>query len=200
MFKQAKMEDQLDPLTCQVIITIFNLAATVLMMSLIDRFGRRTLLLGGGAGMFFFMSASTVLAYSIDVLKMEGAVGWLLLGCLCGYITCFGIGWGGVPWVYPSEIFPMDVKEMAMATSVGSQWLANFLVALLVVEEIHFWRLPGTLLFYSIHLAVNFLIVYVFVRETAGRTLEEMDELFGKRLESRRLSRLFDVQMSELHD
>merc|ERR1712032_615079 len=66
MFKQAKMDDQLDPLTCQVIITIFNLVATVLMMSLIDRFGRRTLLLGGAAGMFFFMSASTVLAYCID--------------------------------------------------------------------------------------------------------------------------------------
>jgi len=181
MLTEAKLE--LDPLLGQVIITIFNLVATVLMMGFIDKFGRRALLLGGAAGMLFFMSTAAVIAYCIKVLEMTDCTGILLLIILCGYMCSFGIGWGGVPWVYPSEIFPMDVKELAMSTSVASQSLANGVIAFIVPEQVHYLSLHGTFAFYAVCLAINFVVVYKFIPETKGLELEEMDELFGPRLD-----------------
>merc|ERR1711972_1153005 len=81
-------------------------------------------------------------------------------------------------WVYPSEIFPMDVKEKAMSTSVGSQWLANFLIAFLVPYQVAALNLYGTFIFYSVCLA----LVFFLVPETKGVPMEEMDNLFGARL------------------
>jgi len=180
MLKEAKLE--IDPFIGQVIITCFNLAATVVMILMIDKLGRRTLLLGGAAGMFICMSGSAIVAYCIVELKMTDGTGMILLALLCGYIASFGIGWGGVLWVYPSEIFPMDVKEMALSTSVGSQWLANFLIAYLVPLQVNHIGLPGTFAFYAACLAANFAVVYFFIPETARRELDDMDQIFGARL------------------
>jgi len=180
MLKTAELE--IDPFIGQVIITCFNLAATVLMITMIDKLGRRTLLLGGAAGMFICMTGSAIVAYCITELKMTNGTGMILLALLCGYIFSFGIGWGGVPWVYPSEIFPMDVKEMALSMSVGSQWLANFLIAYLVPLQVAHIGLPGTFAFYAVCLAVNFAVVFFFIPETAQRELDDMDQIFGARL------------------
>mmetsp|Transcript_74798 Transcript_74798/g.194555 ORF Transcript_74798/g.194555 Transcript_74798/m.194555 type:complete len:216 (-) Transcript_74798:242-889(-) len=121
-------------------------------------------------------------AASIDEAKPSGGLGVALMVCLCGYILAFGIGWGGVPWVYPSEIFPMDVKEKAMSISVGSQWLANFLIAFLVPQQVSLLGLDGTFFFYAVCLLIIFAIVFFLVPETKGKEIEEMDNLFGARL------------------
>lgn len=181
MLNEAKLE--FDPQLGQVFINLCNLASTVIMMGLIDKFGRRALLLAGAAGMLFFMSAAAVISYCIKVLEMTNGTGILLLIILCGYMFSFGIGWGGVPWVYPSEIFPMDVKEMAMSTSVASQWFANAVIAALVPMQVQYFNLHGTFVFYAVCLAANFAVVYKFIPETKGLELEEMDVLFGPRLE-----------------
>merc|ERR1719401_2442646 len=128
------------------------------------------------------MIAASVIAFLIEEKDQTNGTGSTLLAILCGYIACFGIGWGGVPWVYPSEIFPMDVKEKAMSTSVGSQWLANFLIAFLVPYQVAALNLYGTFIFYSICLAVIFLLVFFLVPETKGVPMEDMDKLFGVRL------------------
>jgi len=179
MFKTASIP--FSPLQAQVIITVFNLAATAFMMAVIDRCGRRLLLLVGAAAMLFFMTAAGITAVMIEVYDIQQHTGLILLGCLCGYIFSFGVGWGGVCWVYPSEIFPMDVKEKAMSTSVGSQWLANFFIAFVVPQQVEYMKVYGTFFFYSVCLAITFAIVYFGVPETKGRPLEEMDELFGAR-------------------
>merc|ERR1740121_2228278 len=152
------------------------------MMVLIDRFGRRPLLLIGSGAMFLWMLFAAVIAIQMEVYDNHKGTGMILLALLCGYISFFGIGWGGVPWVYPSEIFPMDVKEMALSTSVGSQWLANFLIAYLVPLQTDEWGLPGTFAFYAVCLALNFAVVYFFIPETAQRELDDMDQIFGARL------------------
>merc|ERR1712203_961250 len=125
----------------QMIINLFNLLGTVSMMVMIDRFGRRPLLLIGSGAMFVWMAFAAVIAIQMEVYDNRNGMGAALMVCLCGYIVSFGIGWGGVCWVYPSDIFPMDVKEKAMSTSVGSQWLANFLIAFLVPEQVAILKL-----------------------------------------------------------
>merc|ERR1719204_1949376 len=166
-----------------MIINLFNLLGTVTMMVMIDRMGRRPLLLLGSAAMFAFMAAAAAVTVQIEVYGNHGgAMGAALMVCLCGYIVSFGIGWGGVCWVYPSEIFPMDVKEKAMSTSVGSQWLANFLIAFLVPYQVELLSLYGTFIFYAVCLAAIFCTIFFFVPETKGVPMEDMDNLFGARL------------------
>eukprot|EP00929_Paragymnodinium_shiwhaense_P092819 TRINITY_DN52824_c0_g1_i1.p1 TRINITY_DN52824_c0_g1~~TRINITY_DN52824_c0_g1_i1.p1 ORF type:complete len:213 (+),score=37.12 TRINITY_DN52824_c0_g1_i1:37-639(+) len=94
----------------------------------------------------------------------------------------FAIAWGGVPWVYPSEIFPMKVKEKALASSVCSQWSANFVIAYVIPQQVEVMKVTGTFLFYSICLGLAFLLVYEMVPETAGVTLEGMENLFSGKL------------------
>merc|ERR1712061_411255 len=112
------------------------------MMVMIDRFGRRPLLLIGSAAMFVWMVFAAVITIQI-------------------------------------EIFPMDVKEKALSTSVGSQWLANFVIAYVVPQQVEYMKIYGTLLFYSFCLAITYAIIFCFVPETKGRAMEDMDELFG---------------------
>merc|ERR1711941_217226 len=109
-----------------------------------EKFGRKILLLAGGVVMFLSLLAATILAKVMenmgdDLTPEEQAhkktLGYVLLVFVCVY--AFGFGpWGAVPWVYPSEIFPMDVKERAMSTSVFSQWIANFLIAFMVPAQV----------------------------------------------------------------
>jgi len=182
MFKSARIP--FSPLETQVIVTIFNLIATILMMSVVDRFGRRPLLLFGAAFMLIFMVAAGIIAFLIEEYKMHNYTSLALLACLCGYMVSFGIGWGGVCWIYPSEIFPMNVKEKALSTSVGSQWLANFVTAYVVPQQVEYTKLFGTFFFYSCCLAITYGIVYCWVPETKGMPMEDMDELFGARTTS----------------
>mmetsp|Transcript_23915 Transcript_23915/g.80732 ORF Transcript_23915/g.80732 Transcript_23915/m.80732 type:complete len:294 (+) Transcript_23915:785-1666(+) len=176
-------EVPLSALACAVVTNSFNLVGTIVMMLVIDRLGRRFLLLVGAAAMFLFMSLSAVLAYNISSATEDSpyraTMGWCLLACICLYMASFAVAWGGVPWVYPSEIFPMSVKEKAMSTSVCSQWSANFLIAYIVPLQVQSWDVYGTFFFYTCCLAVTFCLVYALIPETNGLELEQMDALFG---------------------
>mmetsp|Transcript_132149 Transcript_132149/g.410663 ORF Transcript_132149/g.410663 Transcript_132149/m.410663 type:complete len:559 (-) Transcript_132149:490-2166(-) len=184
LFKSAGVP--LDELLCAVITNCFNTTGTLVMLVLIDKFGRRFLLLLGAAASSFFMGLSALLAHLIAVTPQgqphREAYGWGLLFAVCGYMASFAIGWGGVPWVYPSEIFPMDVKEKALATSTFSQWAANFLIAYLIPLQVSVLKPMGTFLFYCICMAIAFVVVFFFFPETAKKSLEEMDQIFGARL------------------
>lgn len=173
----------LSGLRCAVVTNIFNLVATVVMMLVIDRLGRRFLLLLGAACMMVCMSVATVLAYAISVAQEDGQdsgfLGWCLLGCVCLYMSSYAIAWGGVPWVYPSEIFPMAVKEKALSTSVFSQWTANFVIAYIIPQQVKVMQVSGTFCFYTACLAGCFCLVWCFVPETKGVELEEMGQLFA---------------------
>merc|ERR1719264_862926 len=110
------------------------------MMAVIDKFGRRFLLLVGAAAMCVFQVSAGLLAFQLDKKDKKQDVGkdqdvlmgWMLVACVVLYIFFFAGCWGGVPWVYPSEIFPMEVKEKALAVSTCFQWVANFLIAYFV--------------------------------------------------------------------
>jgi len=179
-----------DPFVAQTIINVCNIFGTVVMLAVIDVYGRRPLLLIGAAGMGVFMTSAAVIDYMIEEDMGGGGKATLLLTCLCGYICFFGVGWGGVAWVYPSEIFPMDVKEKAMSTSVGSQWLANFLVAYIVPLQVKAMKAWGTFAFYAVCLFLNFVAVYLKVPETKGTALEDMDDIFGPRTTDKRTTRV----------
>lgn len=170
-----------------VLVNVCMLFATIAAMSVIDTWGRRALLLMGGAIMTVSLGAAAILGKMIHDMPDDPShhdtrvtYGYLLVVAVCIYAMGFG-PWGIIPWVYPSEIFPMDVKEKAMSTSVFSQWLANFLIAYLVVGQVHGWGSWGTLAFYAV--CCGFVCVYVaiFVPEIKGVRIEDMESVFGAR-------------------
>jgi len=117
-----------------------------------------------------------------DVIVLQeqiASTGWILFFCLCAYMSSFAIGWGGVPWVYPSEIFPMDVKEKCLSISVAFQWLANSAIAFLISIQLNVLGTAGTFSFYGVCLIFGTVYVFLFVPETKGVKMEDMDALFG---------------------
>jgi len=176
-----------DPLIAQVIVNFSMLVGVIVAMFAIDVRGRRVLLLAGGAIMFVSLSVAAILGKMIydmgddasmnDTKKTYGL--WLLVA-VCVY--AFGFGpWGAIPWVYPSEIFPMDVKEKAGSVWVGQQWIANFLIAWLCIGQVHSWHSWGTLAFYAVCCGVVLVLVAFFVPEIKGVRAEDMESIFGAR-------------------
>lgn len=162
------------------------------MASIIDIYGRRVLLLLGAVGMCIFMLLA---AYLAGVLEPDNpnrpedptTYGNVLFFSLCAYMASFALGWGGVPWVYPSEIFPMDVKEKCLSVSVFFQWLANFVIAVGIGMQLNLWGTALTFTFYGVCLVFAVFYVFFQIPETKGVKMEDMDALFGSSEEASKI-------------
>jgi sugar porter (SP) family MFS transporter len=154
-----------------VIIGVTNLVFTLLAMTVIDRAGRRRLLLVGSAGLAVFLF---VAAWAFE-RKIGGA---LLLGSLIGYIACFAFSQGAVIWVYLAEIFPNRVRARGQALGSFTHWFWAAAVS---------WSFPvvaeasGGLAFafFGAMMVLQFVMVLVFLPETKGVSLEEIQRRLG---------------------
>ena len=144
-----------------------NLVFTLVGLALIDRLGRKTLLLIGAAGMAVCLAV--VAAIFWNVLPKP-----LLLIMLVGYIAFFAPSQGAVIWVYLSEIFPTRVRARGMGVGSSTHWLMNAIISgLFPLVARHSTGAP--FLFFSIMMALQFLVVLAFFPETKGVALEKMD-------------------------
>merc|ERR1711981_1157388 len=176
-----------------VLVNFCMLFATIGAMMVIDKWGRRILLLLGGAVMFVSLSASAILAKIINDMgdvsddpalsDKKKTYGLMLVVAVCVYAMGFG-PWGIIPWVYPSEIFPMDVKEKSMATVVCIQWAANFMIAFLCPVQVKYLQSWGTLAFYAVCNLLVLAYVFFCVPEIKGIRMEDMEDVFGRRVTS----------------
>lgn len=155
-----------------VIIGIVNLLFTILAMRLIDRIGRKKLLLTGTLGMSAFLGMFAFAFIS------EAFPGWVLLICLLGFAAFFASSQGAVIWVLLAEIFPNDIR--ARGTSLGSfsHWFFNgittFLYPILVGM---FSSGKGTgyiFAFYAVATFISFFVFRKYLVEMKGRTLESV--------------------------
>ncbi|KAI8659978.1 hypothetical protein LRP88_06535 [Fusarium phalaenopsidis] len=146
---------------------------------IIERVGRRKLLLYGTAGQMFSMILTFACLipggkHPEDAASSKGA----LVG-LFTYIASFGATWLPLPWLYPAEVNPLKTRGKANAVSTCTNWLFNFLIVMVVPDMIKSlsW---GTYLFFGVANACFFPILYFFYPETANRSLEEIDIIFAK--------------------
>lgn len=158
-----------------VIVGTVNLAFTIIAIWLVDRVGRKPLMIIGSAGMGLSLLGMGLMAY---VQKTDL---WVLLFIL-GYIACFALSVGPVTWVILSEIFPTRIRGRAMAIATVCLWVANYLISQTfpmmeennwLLEKFHhafpFWL-------YGIFCVVLVAFVWRFVPETKGKTLEEIEK------------------------
>jgi MFS transporter, SP family, xylose:H+ symportor len=151
-----------------VITGTINLVFTIGALVLVDRFGRRALMLFGCAG----------IALSHAVLGVTYRVGTkglpVLLITLCT-IACYALSLAPVTWVLISEIFPNRIRGLGVSISVSALWLASFLLTFTFPILNHWLGMAGTFWIYGAICMAGFLFVLARVPETKGKTLEEIE-------------------------
>ena len=153
-------------------IGMINVIMTIVAISLIDRVGRRPLLLVGLIGMVISLA---ILGIAFVLPGLSTSLGLLAVISLMLYVGSFAIGLGPVFWLIISEIYPLKIRGRAMSTATIVNWGTNLLVAITFLSLIQIIGAPGTFWFYSIIGIMAWVFVYFLVPETKGKSLEEIE-------------------------
>ena len=159
------------------LVGLINFIFTFVAILFIDKLGRRTLYLIGSMGMVITLVLLAISFY----LKMEGI---FTLICILAFIACFASCIGPVFWTLLSEIFPNRIRGKAIAFASFTQWIFNFFVVLLFP---HFLASVGgtkTFLFLAIMSLLQWLFTFLYVPETKGKSLEEIERGWEKQISS----------------
>ncbi|CDS94297.1 Sugar transporter [Sphingobacterium sp. PM2-P1-29] len=144
-----------------------NLLFTLIGMSIIDRFGRKKLLLSGAVGMFLFLLLA---AFGLKGINSE-----FLLYYILGFIASFALSQGAVIWVFLAEIFPNEVRAQGSSLGSTTHWLFAAIISWIFPIVVEGSTLGGfyVFLFYAVMVIVSFIFV-LFIPETKGKSLEEI--------------------------
>jgi MFS transporter, SP family, sugar:H+ symporter len=175
---QAVGFSEADSLKINILSGTLSIGACVLAIFLIDRIGRRPLLLIGSIGMTLTLG---VLAFAFATgdmtngkLQLAPNLGLLALISANLYVIFFNLSWGPVMWVMLAEMFPNQIRGSGLAVSGAAQWIANFLVSVSFPVLANSIGLPITYGFYASCALISIVFVVKMVHETRGRELEEM--------------------------
>jgi MFS transporter, SP family, arabinose:H+ symporter len=152
-----------------------NLIFTFVAIALIDKLGRKPLLIGGVTGMIISLTSIAIAFY---LKKYEG---YLILFLILTYIASFSASLGPVTWVLVSEIFPNKLRSKSMSVAIVSLWLANFL--LILVFPVILTRFGGATAFllFDLMCLVLLLFTVLAIPETRGKSLEELEKILVKK-------------------
>jgi SP family sugar:H+ symporter-like MFS transporter len=169
-------EDQ--SLQINIVSGAVSIAACFLTIAVIDKVGRKPLLLIGSAGMAVTLFA-LVYAFANGTLDAEGnlqlseGLGTVALVAANLYVIFFNFSWGPVMWVMLGEMFPNQIRGSALAVAGFAQWFANYLIAQ-SFPIMAAWSLTGSYVFYGVCAVISFFLVQKYLHETKGKELEEM--------------------------
>jgi MFS family permease len=160
--------------------TVKIISTGIFLLVGIDKLGRRKSLIFGAAWMMTMMFIIGGVLHThppTDVNKVSSAsIAMVVMIYL--YVIGYSASWGPIPWVYLSEIFPTRLRSYGVAMGAATQWLFNFVITEVTPHAVNTikWR---TFLMFGIFCFANGLFAFFFIKETKGKTLEEMDVLFG---------------------
>jgi MFS transporter, SP family, galactose:H+ symporter len=153
-------------------IGLINVLATVVSVFLVDRLGRRPLLLTGLVGMAISMS---LIGLAFASPAMAHSLGWLTVGGLMLYVTSFAISLGPIFWLIIAEIYPLTLRARAMSLATAASWVANLLVSMTFLSLVEGIGHAATFWLFGSICVVSWFFVYAQVPETKGRSLEELE-------------------------
>jgi len=155
------------------IVGLVNLVFTLLGLFLIDKLGRRPLLLAGAGGMGLCLVAFAAAAH-----KFPGRSELLLLPLL-GYVACFAFGLGTAVWVCLSELFPNRIRGRAMSIATIILWITVSGVAATFLTLLNTFSASTVFLGYAVLCGASFVCIYILLPETKNRTLEEIERIWS---------------------
>jgi MFS transporter, SP family, galactose:H+ symporter len=147
-----------------------NVALTLVAVRLVDRVGRRPLLIGGLVPMAL---GSFAIGLAFDV--SASAVRWIAIVSLAVYVGSFAVSWGWGFWLLNAELYPIEVRGRGTGLVVMIQWAANLAVSLTFLLLVHAIGKPATFWLYSGLCLLALVFAAAFVPETRGQTLEQIE-------------------------
>ncbi len=175
IFQGAGLASATASLAASAGLGLVNVLATVLAIRLLDRAGRRVLLLTGllvmGAALFVLAAAS--------LQAPSPALGLATAGALAVYVGGFAVGLGPVFWLLIAEVFPLAVRGRGMSVAGVANWGANVAVTMVFLDLVRLMGTAGTFLLFALLTAAAFAFAWRLVPETRGRSLEEIEAAMG---------------------
>ena len=181
IFEKAGITSSNDKLLATVAVgfikTIFILVATFLL----DRIGRRALLLSSVGGM---VASLATLGFSLTIIDhSEAKLGWAIGLCMTmvlAFVAFFSIGMGPITVVYMSEIFPLKLRSQGVSMGVAVNRVTSGVTSMTFISLYNAITIGGAFFLFAGIAAIGWVFFYVCLPETRGKTLEEMEWLFGK--------------------
>ena len=164
-------------------IGLVNVLMTIVAMRLIDRSGRKPLLLIGIAGMAVTLG---FLGFVFRMSAHSGALAWLAVISMMAYVASFAISLGPIFWLLISEIYPLKIRNSAEGLAATFNWGSNLLITLTFLTLVEQLGPSWTFWLYGLSAVAAWIFSYYIVPETKGRTLEEIEEYWRASAASKR--------------
>jgi len=166
-------------LQINILSGVLSIGACLLAIALIDRIGRKPLLLIGSAGMTVTLGVvawafSTAVTDATGAVSLPGNAGVIALVAANLYVIFFNASWGPVMWVMLGEMFPNQIRGSGLAVAGFAQWIANAAISVSFPALAVSPGLAVTYTGYAVFAAISFFFVRKMVHETRGRELEDM--------------------------
>jgi SP family sugar:H+ symporter-like MFS transporter len=163
-----------------IVSGLVSIAAVFVAIMVIDKIGRKPLLMIGSVGMAVTLGAmswafSGAESDAAGNLMLDPSVGYVALIAANLYVIFFNMSWGPVMWVMLGEMFPNKIRGSALAVAGLAQWTANYVVVQSFPWMADTLGLASTYAFYTISAVISFFLVKSFIKETKGKELEEME-------------------------
>lgn len=176
---QAAGFDESQSLFINVLAGTTNIVSTFIAIALVDKIGRKPLLLVGSIGMFISLSALTYIFGSAGLdeagkLALSDNMGTFALIMANLFVVFFGLSWGPVVWVLLGEMFNNRIRGAALAVAASAQWVANFAITMTFPIMLANIGLAGAYGFYALSALISIFFVAKYITETRGKTLESM--------------------------
>ncbi|KUI42824.1 MFS transporter [Mycobacterium sp. GA-1199] len=160
-----------------VITSVTNIVTTLIAIALIDKVGRKPLLLVGSTGMAITLGTMAILFGTAPVVdgqpSLDGIAGPIALVAANLFVVSFGMSWGPVVWVLLGEMFPNRIRGAALGLAAAAQWIANCAITA-SFPALGDFSLGVAYGFYAICAVLSFLFVWKYIEETKGKHLEDM--------------------------
>lgn len=180
IFEKAGITSSDQQLLCTVAVgfckTVFILISTFLL----DKIGRRPLMLTSMGGMVIFL---VILAMSLTVINnsnhtVDWAVASAIIGVL-GFVSIFSSGMGPVAWVYSSEVFPLRLRAQGCSIGVAVNRGVSGVIGMSFISMYKAMTIGGAFFLFAVIAAIGWVFMFTLFPETHGRNLEEIEQLFG---------------------
>ncbi|KAG8368263.1 hypothetical protein BUALT_Bualt15G0027100 [Buddleja alternifolia] len=180
IFQRAGIQNDTHKLLATMAVGFVKLCFTLVSTFLLDKIGRRPLLLTSAAGCAFCL---TGLAIGLTYIgnsdeRLVWAVALCMASILC-YVSVFALGMGPITWVYSSEIFPLKLRAQGCAMGIASNRVTSSVISMTFISLSNAITIGGAFFLYAGVAAIAWVFFYTLYPETQGKTLEEMETYFG---------------------
>ncbi|KAG2421423.1 hypothetical protein HFD88_005398 [Aspergillus terreus] len=179
IFSQLGLDGVTTSLLATGVYGIVNCLSTLPALFLIDKVGRRPLLMSGAVGtcVSLVIVGTIIGAFGSDLVNHQSA-GWAGIAFIYIYDINFSYSFAPIGWVLPSEIFNLSIRSKAISITTSATWMCNFVIGLITPDMLDSitW---GTYIFFAAFCLLALAFTFFCIPETRGKTLEDMDLIFG---------------------